>query len=51
MIKEKGYYEIYSITGSLIEKRRCESSTSIANGLPEAKYILRFVYDSGKIGS
>lgn len=47
----KGDFEIYSITGSLVEKRRCETSNEIANGLLGGLYILKFISDSGETAS
>jgi len=49
--EEKGNFEIYSITGTLIEKRRCETSNVISNGLLKGFYILKFISDSGKTAS
>jgi hypothetical protein len=46
--QNKGYYEIYSITGSLVERKRCQTSTYIASGLPKGLYVLKFIADSGK---
>lgn len=45
---EKGLYEIYSMTGLLIDKRSCESKIRIDSGLPGAVYIIRFISNSGK---
>lgn len=45
---EKGYYEIYSITGTLVERNRCQTSTHIASGLPKGMYVLKFIADSRK---
>ncbi|HET6557918.1 MAG TPA: hypothetical protein VFG54_11430 [Prolixibacteraceae bacterium] len=49
--REKGYYEIYSVTGQIMDKRRCVSQTRIDNELPGAVYVIRFISDSGKIYS
>ena len=49
--EEKGSYEIYSITGSLLENGRCETSKVIAGGLISGMYIVRFTSDSGRSAS
>ena len=48
---EKGNFEIYSITGALIEKGRCETSKEIAGKLMAGVYILKFISDSGESAS
>jgi len=48
---ENGDFEIYSITGSLVEKGRCETSGEIAGGLIGGLYILKFISDSGQTAS
>jgi xyloglucan-specific exo-beta-1,4-glucanase len=49
--EEKGSYEIYSTTGSLIAKSRCETSKEISGRLLHGMYILRFTSDTGKSAS
>lgn len=46
--EEKGNYEIYSISGLLVNKGRCETSKEIAVRLHFGMYILRFTSDTGK---
>lgn len=46
--KEKGSFEIYRITGSLVKRQRCETASEISNGLPAGMYILKFIGDSGR---
>jgi len=46
--KENGYYEIYSLTGSIVENGRCTSNKIIAANCPNGIYILKFNTDSGK---
>jgi photosystem II stability/assembly factor-like uncharacterized protein len=47
---EKGTYEIYSVSGNLIEKNRCLGFQRITNGNLKGIYILKFISDSGKSG-
>jgi hypothetical protein len=44
----KGSYEIYSITGSLLEKGSCETSKSVAKGFKNGIYFVRFASNNGK---
>lgn len=47
----KGNYEIYSITGSLLEIGSCETSKSVAKGFKNGIYFIRFISNSGKTES
>lgn len=45
---EKGSYEIYSISGILIEKNRYQPSQRIAGNHLKGAFIIKFISDSGK---
>ncbi|MGE5447458.1 MAG: hypothetical protein ACM3PR_03785, partial [Bacteroidales bacterium] len=45
---ERGSYELYSISGILIEKNRCQYSQRIADQNLQGAYILKYISDSGK---
>ena len=47
----KGSLEIYSISGILVERKRCETSGEIAHGLPGGIYLVKFIADSGEKAS
>jgi hypothetical protein len=47
----KGYFEIYSISGTLVDSKRCEAPIEIASRLNRGMYILKFIADSGQTAS
>ncbi|HEX7584007.1 MAG TPA: T9SS type A sorting domain-containing protein, partial [Prolixibacteraceae bacterium] len=49
--KEKGSYEIFSITGSLLEKGNYETQKSVAKGFRSGIYFVRFTSEAGKVES
>jgi photosystem II stability/assembly factor-like uncharacterized protein len=49
--EEKGTYEIYSTTGSLIAKGQCDTTKEIAAGLHHGMYIVRFISETGESAS
>ncbi|HEY3373011.1 MAG TPA: T9SS type A sorting domain-containing protein [Prolixibacteraceae bacterium] len=49
--QEKGNVEIYSITGALVVKKRCDASQDISGGLTGGMYIVKFISDAGKTAS
>jgi xyloglucan-specific exo-beta-1,4-glucanase len=51
MPKAKGHYEIYSISGSILEKGFCESPKTIARACKNGIYFVRFISTSGKTES
>ncbi len=44
----RGNYEIYSISGALLEKGSCEAQQTIASGFRNGIYFIRFITDNGK---
>jgi len=49
--KEKGNYEIYSISGNLLERGTYYAPKNIATGLQSGIYLIRFVSETGKTDS
>jgi len=47
----RGKYEIYSISGSVLEQGSCNASTDVAKGFRNGIYFLRFTSETGQSAS